>query len=109
MELNLEEIKVRVKVIENLKLKAIISLDFGDFIIKGFRVEDSKFENDRGEKLWLKPPSYQAKGKWHPMFFIPNKNVWKQLEAMIYQEYDRQRNEHFEKRMNEDSSGGNYS
>ena len=92
MNINIEEIIVRVKIIDQKKLKAIISLDFGDFIVKGFRVMDSEYENPKGDKLWLTPPSYVGMGKYHPIFYMPNKDLWKHLEVKVWGEYYKQKN-----------------
>jgi len=98
MKINIDEIIVKIKFIDQKKLKAIGSLDFGDFIIKGFRVQESEFENIKGDKLWLTPPSYQGSGgKYHPIFFIPEKELWKQLEAKVWEEYYKQSKEYFKK------------
>jgi DNA-binding cell septation regulator SpoVG len=99
MKINIDEIKARIKFLEEDKLKAIISLDFEDFTIKGFRVMKSDRQNDCGKYLWLVPPSYQGKeGKYHPIFFIPKKETWKRLEKMIWGEYEIQEKEHYKKR-----------
>ncbi|PWB38375.1 MAG: hypothetical protein C3F02_04370 [Parcubacteria group bacterium] len=99
MTINKDEILVKIKFIESQKLKAIIGLNFGDFVIKGFRVSESEYENDRGQKLWLTPPSYKdSGGRYHPMFFMPNKELWKELEAKIWDEYKLQSEEHHKKR-----------
>lgn len=96
--MNIDEIKVKIKFIEEKKLKAIISLDSGVFIIKGFRIMESEFENKHGDKLWLTPPSYQdLGGRYHPIFFIPNKELWEELEEKIWKEYYRQRDEYYKK------------
>ena len=98
MEINIDEIVVKIKFVEQKILKAIISLDFGSFVIKGFRVLESKYENIKGDKLWLVPPSYQGVGgKYHPIFFIPNKEVWLKLETRIWEEYYKQSKEYHKK------------
>lgn len=56
MQVNINEIKVKIKFIENKSLKAIISLDFGEFVIKGFRVQESSYNNENNQGLWLTPP-----------------------------------------------------
>lgn len=100
MTMNIDEITVKVKVIEEKKLKAIIGLDFGDFVVKGFRIQESQHPNYKGDKLWLTPPSYRAGGgSYHPIFFAPNKELWKQLEMRVWEEYYRQSEEHFKKRL----------
>jgi len=100
MRINLDEIGIKVKVVENLKLKAIIGLDFGDFVVKGFRVMTSDFPNPRGDKLWLTPPSYQSSGgRYHPIFFMPDKQGWEALQAKIWEAYYSQNKEHFKKRL----------
>lgn len=98
MEIIPEKIKVKIKFIEEKKLKAILSLDFGSFIVKGFRIMESEYVNCKDEKLWLTPPSYKdSGGRYHPIFFIPNKELWKNLEEKIWDEYSRQRDEYHKK------------
>jgi len=97
MTININEIEVKIKFLEDAKLKAIIGLDFGDFVIKGFRMQTSDFENRKGQKLWLTPPSYQGKGRWHPIFYMPNKLLWEQLEDKIFEEYEKENKEHYGK------------
>ena len=99
MKINLDEITVKAKIIENQKLKAIIGLDFGEFVVKGFRIMESEFENLRGEKMWLTPPSYRGVGRYHPIFYIPDKELWQKLEMKIWEEYDKQVKEHYKKRL----------
>lgn len=99
MKINIDEIGVKIKIIDEKKLKAIIGLDFGDFIVKGFRIMDSDFENDLGRKLWLTPPSYLGGGRHHPIFYMPNKPLWKLLEKRIYEQYDIALTEHYKKRL----------
>lgn len=98
MKINIEEIQVKIKFVEQQILKAIIGLDFGDFTIKGFRVMKSEYKNDYGEELWLTPPSYQgAGGHYHPIFFVPDKELWKKLEKKIWEEYHIQLEEFHKK------------
>ena len=103
MTINKDQIKVKIKFIEAQKLKAIISLNFDDFVIRGFRVSESEYENDKGDKLWLTPPSYRdSGGRYHPIFFMPNKELWKELENLIWDEYEIQSEEHHNKRFDLD-------
>ncbi len=106
MKINIDEISVKIKFTEKDKLKAIITLDFGNFVVKGFRVMGSEYENSRGEKLWLMPPSYRdGGGHYHPIFFMPDKELWQRLEEKIWDEYKKQQDEHFRKRFDlEDDS-----
>lgn len=100
MNINKDEIVVKIKFTEGKIIKAIISLDFQSFVVKGFRVMESKFENIKGEKLWLTPPSYKdSGGRYHPIFFLPDKELWKEIELKIWDEYEKQQTEHFKKRM----------
>lgn len=99
MKININEIILKIKILDDKKTKAIITLDFGDFIVKGFTVAESNFNNRNGEKLWLKPPSYIAGGRYHPMFFMPDKNLWFQLEDKIWTSYKEQKDKHFKKRL----------
>ena len=99
MKVDINSIKVQVKVLESQKLKAIIGLDFGDFVVRGFRVMESQFDNPRGDKLWLTPPSYLGGGRYHPIFFMPEKSLWEALQAKIWDEYYKETETHYKKRM----------
>lgn len=99
MNIKLNDIKVKIKIIEEKKLQAIISLDFGEFVIKGFRLSYSDIPNQQGDKLWLVPPSYRdSGGHYHPIFFIPDKPKWRTLEELICLEYKKQKEEYHKKR-----------
>ncbi len=87
MKIDIENIIVKVKLVEG-KLKAICALDFGgEFVVRGYRVQESQYENERGEKLWVTPPSYLGGGKWHPTAYFTNSEVWKQVENKILDAY----------------------
>ncbi len=87
MTINFQNAIVKVKLTEGA-MKAICALDFGgELVIRGFRIRDSEHENDRGEKLWVTPPSYMGGGKWHPTAFFPDKAVWKLVEGKILDAY----------------------
>jgi hypothetical protein len=94
MKIKIDEINLKFKILEDAKTKAIIGVDFGDFVIRGFRITDSQFENMNGDKLWLMPPSYQGGGRYHPIFFMPDKELWKVLEKRIWEEFEVKRKEH---------------
>ena len=84
---------IEVKFLEDEKTKAIINLVFEDFVVKGFRIMVSEFENANGDKLWVVPPSYAGgNGSYHPIFFMPNKQKWQEVENLIFQEYKKQTN-----------------
>jgi DNA-binding cell septation regulator SpoVG len=103
MKVNLDEIRVECKILETPKMKAIIAVDFGDFLVKGFRVLPSEHTNDRGDNLWLVPPSYRdAGGRYHPIFFMPEKDIWKKMENVVWDEYHKQNDAHFKKRLDID-------
>lgn len=98
--MNIDNYTVKVKVLEGQDLKAIISVDFGEFVIKGFRVMKSQYANPRGDNLWLTPPSYRSSGgRYHPIFFMPDKSLWEALQGKIWDEYYQQTETHYKKRM----------
>lgn len=45
-----------MKILDEKKTKAIITLDFGVLVTKSFRILESPYENMNNEKLWLIPP-----------------------------------------------------
>ena len=81
------QIVIRVKILDDKRTHAIITLDFGDFVVKGFRVQQSQFTNFKGDNLWVTPPSYQSGGRYHPMFFVPEKEKWAALEQLIWKAF----------------------
>jgi DNA-binding cell septation regulator SpoVG len=100
MPINLDEISVKIKFVEEKQLKAILSLEFDDYVVKGFRIQTSKYQNSNGQNLWLTPPSYKASGgKYHPIFFMTNKKLWKKLEEKVWIEYYKQLEQHYQKRI----------
>lgn len=99
MKINIKDINFRIKILDDKKTKAIIGLDFGDFVIKGFRITESQYENMNGDKMWLIPPSYMGGGHYHPIFFIPDKEIWQELEKIIWDKYKKAVDEHYKKRL----------
>lgn len=85
--MNINNIKIHVSVKDIGALKAIINLDFGNFSIKGFRVQKAKFQNYKGDELWITPPTYRSGNRFVPMIFFPDKDEWKMLEMKIWDEY----------------------
>lgn len=86
MIVNIAEIGIKVKLTEG-KLKAIVGLDFGDFVIRGYRVQESQYPNKRGDNIWVTPPAYLGGGKYHPIVFFPDKSLWDQMEGKILDAY----------------------
>lgn len=99
MKINVDEIKLQIKILEDRKTKAIIALDFGEFVVRGYRITESKYENANGERLWLVPPSYPGGGKYHPIAYFTDKNLWLEVEKRIWKEFEVQKEEHFKKFM----------
>ena len=100
MEINTKTFTVKVKITENQKtMKAIVGLDFGDFVIKGFRIMDSVHEDHRGYKLWVVAPSYRGGGGYHPMFFAPNKELWVKIQDKIIDAYKVEDTRYWAKRI----------
>lgn len=89
MKIKIDEIKIKIKITDG-KQKAIVSLDFGDFVIKGFRVQESKFDNNYGDRLWVTPPTYPTAFKYHPIVYFPDKELWKELEVRIRDAFRRE-------------------
>ena len=101
--IKIDDLKFQFKIVEMDKLKAIVSIDFGDFKIKGFRVNTSEYKNERGENLWVTPPSYpDGSRRYHPIFFTSNKELWKKIESKLLDEYHKASEKHYKKRFDLD-------
>lgn len=99
MKININEISLKIKILDDKKTKAIITLDFGDFIVKGFRIQESQFQNYKNDNIWLTPPSYPGSGRYHPIFFMPNKELWKELEIKILEDYYKASEKHHKNKL----------
>jgi DNA-binding cell septation regulator SpoVG len=99
MKIKIEEITLKFKILDDKKTKAIISLGFDDFSVKGFRITESQFPNMNGDNLWFMPPSYPGGGRYHPIFFMPDKELWKELEKRVWEEYKIKNKEYYSKKM----------
>jgi hypothetical protein len=84
--------KIEIKFTQDKTMKAIVNLVFEDFIIKGFRILVSDFENPKGDKFWIVPPSYKGSSGYHPIFFMSDKKKWEKLSGLIWDEYYKQIN-----------------
>lgn len=98
MKIKIEEITTKIKILDDKKTKAIIGLDFGEFVVRGFRIQESQYKNEKGDPLWLTPPSYLGGGRYHPIFFVPDKELWKELESRIWKDYYEQLDKHYKKK-----------
>lgn len=97
MKIEIENIEIKIRILDQKKMKAIVNLNFGDFVVRGFRIMESQFENMNNEKLWLIPPSYKSNDKYHPVFFVPDKELWKALERRIWVDYGKIREIYYKK------------
>jgi len=100
LNIGINDLKFNVKIVEMQKLKAIVAIDFGDFVIKGFRVNFSNYKNEEGDELWITPPCYRdGNGKYRPIFYIPDKDLWEAIRKKIVEEYKKASEAHFKKRL----------
>tara|TARA_Y100000310_G_C20343382_1_gene650883 strand:- start:287 stop:580 length:294 start_codon:yes stop_codon:yes gene_type:complete len=78
----LKEIKIIIRQAKKDGItKAIIVLDFGNFKVKGFRIQE------KNDKLWVNPPSVLSGGKYRPTFYIEDIDLWHELQDRIIKEY----------------------
>lgn len=98
MKINIKELKFRIKIIEDKKWKAIVTIDFGEFNIKGFRIRISEFLGKHGEHLWVLPPSYNSGGRFRPIVHF-QKDIWEEIEKEITKAYKKKFNEYTKEKM----------
>jgi len=97
--INAENMKISMRIFKNPddKKKAVFSISLGPLKIKGFRILPSEHENEYGKNIWIAPPSYMSGiGKYHRVFHCENKELWKQIEKKVFEEYERKRKEFLE-------------
>lgn len=90
------KITIQLKDKASLLANAIVSLNtiaFGFVTIKDFQIWRSKVFNDRlQEQINIKPPTRAFFGKFLERVFIEDKNKWYELEQMIYDAFNNERN-----------------
>lgn len=89
MQIEIDKIKVEIKLSDKPNLKATVALGFGDLKIKGFRLSVSQHENERleNESLYLQPPSIRVGPGFMKIIFIESKDLWHAIEKKVYDEY----------------------
>jgi len=98
MKIDVEKLKFKIRLIEDKKWKAIVTIDFGDFNIKGYRVWDSEFMGKHGEYLWITPPVYNSGFGFKSIVYI-KKYVWEEIEKELVKAYLLYLSETAEERM----------
>lgn len=96
--INVDDIEVIIKIKDEGKLKATAILRYKNINIKGFRIMESEFDNDYGDKIWIQVPSYLAGGHYHVMFFLEPKEEWKKIEEVIIKQFKKNQEEYFNKK-----------
>ncbi len=97
-DFKLENLEIKCKILDQKTLKAIVALNFGPFVVRGFRISASKFssnseDENKQDELWVIPPSYKdVGGKYHPIFFAPDKELWENMKKLITEAYNTQSN-----------------
>ncbi len=87
MKINIQEIRIKIKLVDNIKypdVKAQVFLSFSDehertMTFSGFTVRKSKFNNG----YYVTPPSNKLF-----KFFRAEESWWKEIEKEIIKEYD---------------------
>lgn len=90
MNIDINHIRVKINLTKDTKLLATAIVEYGPFVIKGFRITDSKYVDEVGDKLWVQPPSYiNAEKKYSPLFFCEDKNLWNGIKKKVIEEYKK--------------------
>ncbi|MFZ2189874.1 MAG: hypothetical protein WA057_01150 [Candidatus Magasanikiibacteriota bacterium] len=86
---DINDIEIRFKLADKKGIKAFFSLSFGDLSVKGFRIQDSKFEDPVTRNLWIVPPVFFDQNKQaHPIAYFSSKEKWEALQEYIIKKYD---------------------
>src|SRR3989344_8502223 len=95
MEMRDVKIKVFIKDKGNLIANANVSINtvlFSFVTIKGFQIWKSDRFNERlQEQVNITPPTKQTYGRYTPQVFFEDKNKWFELEQMVYDAFNTER------------------
>ncbi len=80
-------ISAKVRLVNKPGIIAVVEIEFGDVITKGWRLVRSQYENTRGQKLWLRPP--QDLNSHRFFVFIEDKELYKKIEDKVYELVDK--------------------
>lgn len=86
MKIDIKKLKFKIRIIEKEDWKAMITINFGDFNIKGFRIKTSEFLGKHGEYLWVLPPSYKSAFGYKSIIYI-KKDIWEDMQKEIVKAY----------------------
>lgn len=90
MKININDIKVKIWIISNPKgyERAIASIKIDPISISGLRVLENDEEHKAISTHWVAPPAYKTRGgKYQTIFWLSDKELWKEIEMKIIQEY----------------------
>ena len=91
MKIDTRAFTPKFKIVDQDKMKAIVSLDFDGMIIKGFRVMTFKTAETKEPTINLLPPSYRdGNSRYHPIFYLTDKDEWEWIEAKVLEEYKKE-------------------
>lgn len=81
-------VKVTIAFVKGNVLAQVHVIVCGVFETHGWRITKSKFVHPVfQEQVWIHPPSYTSGSLWKKMIFVANPELYKQLEAKIYDAY----------------------
>ena len=78
MKIKIEEITTKIKILDDKKTKAIIGLDFGEFVVRGLEYKNHNTKTKRRSAM-ANSPSYLGGGRYHPIFLYQTKICGKSL------------------------------
>jgi|GEM_PF-2233734 len=89
MEIEIDKMKIEIKLSNKPNLMATVALGFGYLKIKGFRLSVSEHPNERmgKEKLYLQVPSIRMGQGYFKIVFIESKDLWQEIEKRVFEAY----------------------
>jgi len=97
MKMNIDpnDIQIKIKLLKSeATLAQVTVILFGEWVEKGWRISKSRIEHPTfHEYLWIQTPSYSTGyGKWQDIVFIENKRLYEEVQAKIFDAYQREKN-----------------
>lgn len=89
MRIDEYEIKFEFKFTDDPAAPARVILDFGKFKIRGFRIQATKFGENKN-KYFLSPPSVRGRGGWLKIFWIDDEKLWEKIEWEVLQQFEKE-------------------
>ena len=89
MKISIQDIKIKIKLLDSLTILAQATVILFDcWEEKGWKIlKSDRIHPVFQEEIWIQAPSYHRFGKWHEIVFINDRPLYDKVQEKIYDAY----------------------